>query len=250
MPSGAASRPVRTSTGHPDRVPTTRRLDLDGIALALRTWTTPTPEAPPVLLLPATGCTVDDWGPVAPQLARTRTVHALDLRGHGDSDWPGTYSLQLMAHDVTGVLDQLPEPALDVVGHSLGGLIACLAIAQRPGRVRRLVLEDVPLPHPRPAAEVQRPNGPLDFDWRVIEQVRPEIDDPAPDWPDVARRVLVPTLVLAGGATSPMPQDRVRELAATLPRGRLETIEAGHFIHETRPEAFLTAVMEFLPAPG
>lgn len=233
---------------HPEQVPTTQRIGLHGISLSLRTWTTPTPDAPPVLLLPATGCTCEDWEPVATRLARTRTVRALDLRGHGESDWPGTYSLQLMAEDVTGVLDRLPDPVLDVVGHSLGGLIACLAIAQRPGRVRRLVLEDVPLPHQRPAAAVQRPDGPLDFDWRVIEQVRPEIDDPAPNWPDIARRVLIPTLVLAGGATSSMPQDHVHELAATLPHGLLETIEAGHFIHETQPVAFLTSVEEFLPA--
>ena len=97
---------------------------------------------------------------------------------------------------------------------------------------------------------MERPDGPLEFDWRVVEQVRPEIDDPAPDWPDVVRRVDVPTLVLAGGATSPMPQEHVHELATTLPRGRSRTIDAGHCIHERRPEAFLAAVTEFLGNPG
>jgi pimeloyl-ACP methyl ester carboxylesterase len=227
-------------------VHSTQRLDVDGVSLALRTWTAVDPGAPPVLLLPATGCTAADWDTVASHLVGTRTVHVLDLRGHGESDWPGTYSLRLVAHDVIGVLDRLRDPVLDVVGHSLGGLVACLAVAERPRRVRRLVLEDVPLPHSRPASAVERPGGPLDFDWAVVEQVRPEIDDPAPDWPDVVSRIPVPTLVLAGGASSPVPQAHVRELATTLPRGRLETIEAGHCIHETRPEEFLERVAAFL----
>jgi hypothetical protein len=50
--------------------------------------------------------------------------------------------------------------------------------AERPGLVRRLVLEDVGILQPRPAAMPPRPEGTLPLDWRVVEQVRPEIDDP------------------------------------------------------------------------
>jgi pimeloyl-ACP methyl ester carboxylesterase len=154
----------------------------------------------------------------------------------------------LLASDLVGLLDQLAAPVLDVVGHSLGGLVACRAVSVRPQRVRRLVLEDVPMPHPRPASMPTRPEGRLEFDWKVVEQVRPEIDDPDPAWADVMRTIRVPTLVIAGGAASPVPQDGVRELVATLPNGHMETVEAGHLVHATEPAQFLRHLTVFLNA--
>ena len=107
---------------------------------------------PPVVLLPATGETAEDWDAVASSLHSSRTVYAVSLRGHGASDWPGHYSIQAMADDVTGLLRQLDDLPVDLVGHSLGGLVACAVASAHPELVRRLVLEDVGVPHPRPAA--------------------------------------------------------------------------------------------------
>lgn len=81
---------------------------------------------------------------MATELSRSRTVYAADLRGHGDSDWPGEYSVALLASDLVGLLDHLPDPVLDIVGHSLGGLVACRAVTVRPQRVRRLVVLGLP----------------------------------------------------------------------------------------------------------
>jgi pimeloyl-ACP methyl ester carboxylesterase len=207
---------------------------------------------PPVVLLPGTGLTARDWDDVAGALAQTRTTHAVDLRGHGGSDRPGTYSIALMAADVRGLLDALAaqdrSARVDLVGHSLGGLVACLVAAGRPDRVRRLVLEDVGLLHPRPPAAPSRPEGGLDFDWAVVEQVRPEIDDPDPAWPDVVRAVVAPTLVVGGGPTSSVPQDRVRELAATLRDGTLATLDTGHLVHASDPGRYVALVEAFLDA--
>jgi pimeloyl-ACP methyl ester carboxylesterase len=207
---------------------------------------------PPVVLLPGTGLTARDWDDVAAALAQTRTTHAVDLRGHGGSDRPGTYSIALMAADVRALLDALAaqdrSARVDLVGHSLGGLVACLVAAERPDRVRRLVLEDVGLLHPRPPAAPARPEGELDFDWAVVEQVRPEIDDPDPAWPDVVRAVVAPTLVVGGGPSSSVPQDRVRELAATLRHGTLATLDTGHLVHASDPAGYVALVEAFLDA--
>jgi len=224
------------------------RIEVRGVALAVHVRRAARRSGTPVLLLPGTGATAQDWDTVAGHLSATRTTYAVDLRGHGDSDRPGTYSLRLMADDVTGLLDRLPEAAVDVVGHSLGGLVACLAAVRRPARVRRLVLEDVGVPHPRPPATPARPPGPLPFDWAVVEQVRPEIDDPDPAWAEVVRAVTAPTLVIGGGPASFVPQEHVRELVAALPDGRLETVEAGHLVHENEPDRFLAHVAAFLDA--
>lgn len=233
---------------HPRGVTFSERVDVGGVTLSMKVWPAAEEGAVPVLLLPGTGATAHDWDHVATELSRSRKVYAVDLRGHGDSDWPGEYSVALLASDLVGLLDHLPDPVLDVVGHSLGGLVACRAVSVRPQRVRRLVLEDVPMPHPRPASMPTRPEGRLEFDWKVVEQVRPEIDDPDPAWADVMRTIRVPTLVIAGGAASPVPQDDVRELVATLPDGHLETVEAGHLVHATEPAQFLRHLKVFIRA--
>ncbi|WP_256378081.1 alpha/beta fold hydrolase [Phycicoccus sp. HDW14] len=200
------------------------------------------------MLLPGTGMTARDWDIVAAELAEDRTTHAVDLRGHGGSDHPGRYSIALMAADVVALLDALEEPSVDLVGHSLGGLVACRVAAERPDLVRRLVLEDIGVPHRRPPGMPDRPPGGLAFDWAVVEQVRPEIDDPDPGWPDVLRRVVAPTLVIGGGSTSQVPQEHVRELVQTLPDARLVVIEAGHLVHATEPGRFVATVRSFLDA--
>ncbi|MDX6310057.1 MAG: hypothetical protein QOI06_3103 [Nocardioidaceae bacterium] len=225
-----------------------KRVDVGGVTLSMKVWPAEEERLVPVLLLPGTGATAQDWDEVATELSRSRTVYAVDLRGHGASDWPGEYSVALLATDVVALLDRLTEPVVDIVGHSLGGLVACKAVAERPWRVRRLVLEDVPMPHPRLASMPARPDGPLDFDWKLVERIRPEIDNPNPGWVDVMRAIPVPTFVIGGGDASAVPQDDVRELVATLPAGRLETIEAGHLVHATELAQFLVRVTAFLDA--
>lgn len=202
-------------------------------------------DLPSLVLLPGTGLTAQDWGVVADDLAGDRVVHAVDLRGHGRSSWPGRYSVDLMAQDVRRLLPALGAP-VDLVGHSLGGLVACRVAAGDPALVRRLVLEDVGLLRPREPATPQRPEGVLDFDWRVVEQVRPEIDSPAAHWPATVAAITAPTLVVAGGGTSFVPQDSVTDLVELLPDGRVMTIDAGHEVHAARPADFVSTLRAFL----
>jgi pimeloyl-ACP methyl ester carboxylesterase len=126
--------------------------------------------------------------------------------------------------------------------------VACAIASAHPELVHRLVLEDVGVPHARPAAAPPRPPGALPFDWRVVEQVRPEIDDPDPRWGDVVAEISAPTLVIAGGPSSPVPQDHVVELVRALPDGRLVTLDAGHLVHARRPAEFTDHLLTFLDA--
>src|SRR4051812_9381150 len=99
------------------------------LRLSLKTWECDSPSAPAMVLLPATGMTADDWDAVAENLSHDRLVYCPDLRGHGRSDWPGDYSLDAMATDVVGMLDMLGG-AVDLVGHSTGGFVACLVASR------------------------------------------------------------------------------------------------------------------------
>lgn len=222
-------------------------VEAGGIRLAYRV--SGPPGAPPLVLLHALGEGAADWGGVAPAFARDRRVYALDLRGHGRSDWPGAYSLPLMRDDVLGFLDALGLERVDVVAHSMGGLVACLLAAKCPARVRRLVLEDVAAPLPRERSVPVRPEGELAFDWDMALAVRRRIDEPDPRWLADLGRISARTLVLGGGPRSHLPQERVAELARRIPDARCVTIPVGHLIHAAAPEQFTAPVREFLGDP-
>lgn len=83
------------------------------------------------------------WDTVA--LALGRPAVAVDLPGHGHSDWRDdlAYSPVTNAEDVAIVVEKLAPDAAVVVGMSLGGLTSLALAARRPDLVRKLVLVDV-----------------------------------------------------------------------------------------------------------
>ncbi len=224
------------------------RVAVGEVALAVRERRARAAEAhPPVVLLHGTGETSRTWDGVAETLAADRIVFAVDLRGHGDSDRSDLYSIGAMADDVAALLPRLTDEPVDLVGHSLGGLVALRVVATHPRLLRRLVLEDVGMPHRRVPNPPSRPKGELPFDWRVVEQVRPEIDSPSADWPQVVRGVKAPTLVVAG-RDSFVAAEHIHELLDALPDGRGMTLDTGHEVHAERPEEFTEILVQFLAA--
>jgi alpha-beta hydrolase superfamily lysophospholipase len=67
-----------------------RERAVDGVTLRVRVWPAVDTAHRPVVLLPATGETVEDWDIIAASLQSSRTIYAVSLRGHGRSDRPGT----------------------------------------------------------------------------------------------------------------------------------------------------------------
>lgn len=103
------------------------------------------PADRPVVLLHGGGQTRHAWGGTAAALARHGWYAiAMDLRGHGDSEWAadGDYTVDTLAVDLHAVAAHLDRPA--VVGASLGGITALLACGEAPHAIARaLVLVDV-----------------------------------------------------------------------------------------------------------
>jgi 3-oxoadipate enol-lactonase len=219
-------------------------IEIGAIRLAYRVWGSP--GAPPLVLLHGLGEGSADWDGVAPAFARHWRVYAPDLRGHGRSDRPGDYSVELMEADVLGFLDAMELDRVDLIGHSMGGLVGYLLAGDHPQRVGRLILEEVAELRPRRRAALVRPDGDLPFDWDMVAAIRRQIDDPDPAWLPRLGRITAQTLVIAGGAGSHIPQDWVASLARQIPGARTETIEAGHDIHHTEPEAFTQTALKFL----
>jgi 3-oxoadipate enol-lactonase len=219
-------------------------IEVAGIRLAYRVWGSP--GAPPLVLLHGLGEGAADWVGVAPAFARQHRVYAPDLRGHRRSDRPGDYSVELMEADVRGFLDALELDRVDLIGHSMGGLVGYLLAGDYPERVGRLILEDVAALRPRERGALPRPEGELPYDWEMVLAIRRQIESPDPAWLERLGRITAKTLVIGGGSQSHVPQEWVAELARDIPGARMKTIEAGHLIHHAEPEAFTRVALTFL----
>jgi pimeloyl-ACP methyl ester carboxylesterase len=234
-------------------------VDLDGVRVAYRE--TGPADGTPVVALHGMISRAATWDGVAAELAaRGRRVIAVDLRGHGRSSRPGRYHPSLMADDVVGLVDRLGVPRFDLLGHSLGGYVAVLVAARWPGRVERLVLEDMPAPpdgrSPAPTvpgrarllirnlfvlAHVRR------FDVRMAGPTIAHLRTPDPQWWADLPRITARTLLIGGGPTSHLPTGPHQAVSAAVPDGRLVVIDgAGHRVHSLRPTEFAAVAVPFL----
>ena len=105
------------------------------------------PADPPVVLLHGGGQTRHSWGTTLGAVARKGWhAYAVDLRGHGESDWApdGDYTLDAFAGDVLAISHALDLPPV-LVGASLGGIASLAAIGEHTDETvaRALVLVDV-----------------------------------------------------------------------------------------------------------
>ncbi|WP_328314381.1 alpha/beta hydrolase [Streptomyces sp. NBC_00442] len=225
--------------------PDVRTLVVNGVRLAYRVRGAE--GAPPVILVHGRCGDSRDWDHIAERLAATHRVYALDLRGHGLSDWPGGYSFESFRDDLHGFITELGLEGADVVGHSMGGAAAALLAEEAPGLIGRLVLEEIPplFPLDPPRGPVERPEGALDFDWPVIEAIDAQLNDPDPAWRDRFAAIAAPTLVVAGGPAGLIDQKKLAWMASRIPDARLVTIDAGHLVHTECPGQFLSALGEF-----
>ena len=112
----------------------------DGASISALVWG----DTPPQLVLLHGGAqNAHTWDTMA--LALGRPLLAVDLPGHGHSDWrPGRdYAPPVLAVEVARAVEAWAPNAQAVVGMSLGGLTATCLAAARPDLVRRLGIVDV-----------------------------------------------------------------------------------------------------------
>lgn len=134
-------------------------------------------SAPPVLLQHGGGQTRHAWGGTARALAEAGFhAVALDLRGHGESDWAenADYGFERFAQDAVHVAAALGRPPA-LVGASLGGISGLVATALADGPVfSHLVLVDVTPSMNREGAEAI-----VSFMGRNLEEGFASLDEAA-----------------------------------------------------------------------
>jgi pimeloyl-ACP methyl ester carboxylesterase len=138
--------------------------------LKLQFWDWGSDGKPALVLVHGTRDHARSWDRVARALRENYHVYALDLRGHGNSAWaPGAlYSLSEHILDLTVFLDIINAYPVNLMGHSLGAMVALHYAGVYPDRVKKLVvIEGLGVgPHARP----QRPAPERMQRW--IEKVR------------------------------------------------------------------------------
>ena len=100
---------------------------------------------PPLLLLHGGMQTAHSWDITALAMHRDHHLVAMDLRGHGDSDWSqdGHYGHAAHASDILALIEHLGWPRFSLVGLSLGGLASMHFAAHHGPLLDALVIVDV-----------------------------------------------------------------------------------------------------------
>lgn len=169
--------------------------------LAARDYPAARADAPVLLMMHGLTRNSADFEPLAARLAGRYRMIVPDQRGRGLSQWdpdPAQYRPDVYAHDMLALLDDLGISRAAFVGTSMGGLMALVMNALRPGLAQAVVFNDIgPVLEPAGLARIQGyvgPAGPM-ADWTEAAARTRAINAPAfPDyggaqWDAFARRI-------------------------------------------------------------
>lgn len=246
---------------------------------------TSTGEGPPILLLHANPGDGRDFDAVIPELAERHRVLALDWPGYGRSDppaHPDTVSVAFLERVLGEFVDALGLPPALLIGNSVGGNVAVRLAAQRPERVRALVLVAPggftpqnaltrtfcrwqgsrlalsPRLFARMYLAKRTPVTRAMLARAATLQASPTCTSvnralwrsfglPESDLRAVAGNVTCPVLLVFGSRDPVISAKRDGRIAtACLPDARLVTLQCGHAPFAEIPDAFLDVVMPFI----
>ena len=212
-----------------------------------------------------------------------RNVLALDLPGHGHSAGPALAEVADIADWVTRVLDALEIEAAQLVGHSLGSLVALETAARHPERVTALALLGTAVPMPVTdallSAAESNDHDALDMVnlwghsrdgqmggnrapglWmtggglRLLERSGPGVLHAALSACNAythglasAANVQCPTLLLLGDRDAMTPPKAAKALAEALPNSTMVVLKGcGHMMMAEQPDQVLDALIAHL----
>ena len=123
--------------------PADRFATVNGLRIHYLDWGTPGRQ--PLILLHGIARLARTFDHLAPHFCRDYHVIAVDMRGHGDSDWDprGDYLVEDYTRDVESVIAQLGLRDVVLWGNSTGGRVAQVLAGSRPELVAAVIVEDV-----------------------------------------------------------------------------------------------------------
>jgi len=137
-PAASKATPFTLDLDHWDQAKTTVAL-ANGQTLGLIEMGDP--NGPPLVMIHGYTDNARDWLPLVPSLEAKRHLLIVDIRGHGASSKPECcYAPIDFAYDIKLLLDAKHIAKADVMGHSLGSIIAQVFAEQFPERVNKTIL--------------------------------------------------------------------------------------------------------------
>jgi len=105
----------------------------------------------PLILLHGIARVAHTFDHLAPHFSKGYHIIAVDMRGHGDSDWDprGAYLVEDYVKDIEGLVAQLNLRNIILWGNSTGGRVAQVFAGSHPDLVSAVIVEDVGPERPR-----------------------------------------------------------------------------------------------------
>lgn len=234
-------------------------------------------EGRPVVLLHGWGSSAESMAPVAKALEDRFRVYAIDLPGFGWTPSAATtWGTWEYASYVEAFMDCVGISDANLVGHSFGGRISLVLAAQRPDRIRNLVLVASAGIRPRRGLVFRVKAGAVKLvkrlcslplwgrlgervvtglygrvgsrDYRNAGPMRATlVKVVAEDLRGILSAIRAPTLIIWGDRDQEVPFSSMEIMARGIQGSRLELFEgAGHFPFIDSPDRFSRAVREFL----
>jgi pimeloyl-ACP methyl ester carboxylesterase len=247
------------------------KLDRDGVKIYYEVHG----SGPPLILTHGYSSTSTMWNGQIEALSKQHQLILWDMRGHGQSDYPGdpaAYSEALTVADIAALLDEVGAARAIVGGLSLGGYMSLAFYRAHPERVSALLIIDTgPGFKKEEAREVwnERARATADrFDREGLDVLKSASRERSTvshrDASGLARaargmltqrdakvievlpEIKVPSLVVVGADDTPFLAAS-DYMAAKIPGARKAVIPAaGHAVNIDQPQAFIEAVMPFL----
>ncbi|PSL22145.1 alpha/beta fold hydrolase [Shimia abyssi] len=228
-----------------------------------------------------------NWSAIGKRLARTRRVISVDQRNHGESPWFDSHSYEDMAADLAEVIvaeaKHGRDPAMDVLGHSMGGKAAMVLALTRPELVRSLIVADIaPVTYEHDQKQYIQSMRSVDLSQVVkrsdaLEQLEATVDDPAlrsfftqsldianTRWrlnldvleaempkvigfPEMEGTYEGPTFFLSGSLSDYVLPEHRANIRPLFPKARFAKITgANHWLHAEKPHEFIASVQAWL----
>jgi 3-oxoadipate enol-lactonase len=239
-------------------------------------------EGPPVVFVHGLGGSANVWHGVMQAMAQHHHVIAVDLRGHGRSQGKGEFTVERWAKDLDKLCKHLELPAITLVGHSLGTLVAQHMAWKNPDLVDQLVLvggisffQPATADAYRERADLVEVEGmdPLVDAW-LSGAVSPQSHATAAGMVGLLRELFLrndpksyakacralakapqihrdeigqPTLMITGAHDRSTPLAMAEELKRSIPVSRVAVLpHVGHWVPLEDPGALAATILEFL----
>ena len=169
-----------------------RSVSLNGLRLHYLDWGTAGKQ--PLVLLHGIARSAHNFDHLAPHFTARFHVLAVDMRGHGDSDWhpAGAYFVEDYVSDIEALIDSLGLRRIVLWGNSTGGRVAQMIAGRHPARVSAAIIEDVG--PERPAAISSRRASRMkeeESGWASVEDLLAKTKIDYPRTPDHVLRAFV-----------------------------------------------------------